>query len=148
MRRGTVTNKYPTERRKKKMNKTKTMAMTLLLLLGLLISMIPIFVVTSTAAENTSQPTYFMEYSNAYATAVVNVPSIGNITRMTIAAIHQDKSSTIDNYEVLVFQLSSSLTQVLLLEASQQTSKVTTSAREKPSATALHTTQKSTATSP
>ncbi len=129
------------------MNKTKTMAMTLLLLLGLLISMIPIFVVTSTAAENTSQPTYFMEYSNAYATAVVNVPSIGNITRMTIAAIHQDKSSTIDNYEVLVFQLSSSL-QVLLLEASQQTSKVTTSAGEKPSATALHTTQKSTATSP
>ena len=92
------------------MRKNLTATMILLLSLGLFIGMIPMFVSTSTAAASSSQPTYFIEYSNAYATAVVNVPSIGNITRMTIAAIHQDKSSTIDNYEVLAIQLSSSLT--------------------------------------
>jgi hypothetical protein len=105
-----TTNKNTKLKGNKKMLKNLTGTMTLLLLLGLLVSTLPLFVSTSIAAESSSQPNSFIEYSNAYGIATLNVPSIGNITRMTVAAIHQEKSSTIDNYEVMSFTLSSSLT--------------------------------------
>jgi hypothetical protein len=92
------------------MRKNLKVTITILFVVGLLISMVSMLVSTSIAADGISQPNSFIEYSNAYVTAVVNVPSISNITRMTIAAMHQYRSSTIDNYEVLAFQLSSSLT--------------------------------------
>jgi hypothetical protein len=92
---------------KEKMRKNGISAATLLLSLALITSLIPMIALTE--AADAGIPTGFQEYSNAYATAIISVPSIGNITQMTIAAIHQDKSFSINNYEVLALQLSSSL---------------------------------------
>ncbi len=86
----------------------KTM-IAIFFLICLLTCIIPISVSASTAADSTGQPNYFIEYSNGWGSAVVNVPSIGNITRMAVVATHQAKSSTIDNYEVLALSLSSSM---------------------------------------
>jgi hypothetical protein len=85
-------------------NKVENRIFTTLIILGLAISAISL-IVPSTIATNDSTPTYFMEYSNVYGMANVIVPSIGNITSMIVTPVHQNRSSTTDNYNVLSLQL-------------------------------------------
>ncbi|HLN46162.1 MAG TPA: hypothetical protein VK209_10685, partial [Candidatus Sulfotelmatobacter sp.] len=60
-------------------------------------------------------PTQFIEYSSAVASANVTIPNIDNITSISLAPTHQDKSSTIDNYDVLGFTIASNLTSKTLM---------------------------------
>jgi hypothetical protein len=82
------------------LQKIKYKILVTILLLTLVTTVIPLFILT-TDAQVTGSPTQFIEYSNAWEQATVAVPNIGNMTGMTVTPVHQNKSSTTDDYEVL-----------------------------------------------